>query len=214
MSRLKVPTPPSPFPPVNVLLMVAGTPLHRMHSRSLHPAEFNPCLGQPSRFAPFHTAKGGCVPSLYAATTRQAAAFETIFHDIAPKARFKTVMLSSVDSRAVSEIAPHRDLKLVQLFTPDLKASRVPRSRLIDTPKSTYDETVAWAKAIHAAHAHVDGLAWTSRQCDPDVCLVLFGDRVDEGELDVLANRQVATDPRLLLELRTYGRRAGITIVS
>ena len=122
--------------------------------------------------------------------------------------------LRSLETRTVSEIAPRRALSLAQLFAPDLKAWGVPRNRLIDTPKATYGDTVAWAKTIHTAHSGVDGLAWTSRQCDPDLCLLLFGDRVAAAEFNVVQSREVAVDPGLLLELRAFGRRAGITIVS
>jgi hypothetical protein len=213
VTRPRIAAPPSPFPNVNQLSITAGTPLHRTHSASLRAAQFNPCLGQPTRFAPLRDADGNCVASLYAASTREAAAFESIFHDIEPRARFKTVPLGSVEARHVSIIAPGRDLSLVKLFAPDLKAWKIARTRLIDTPKSTYGETALWAKAIHTAHRHVDGLVWTSRQCDPDLCLILFGDRIVEDDFDVLESRHVGSDPALLLELRAYGARAAITIV-
>jgi hypothetical protein len=214
LSRPRIPAPSSPFPSITTLPVAAGTPVYRIHSTSLRPAEFNPCRGQPSRFAPLRTAAGECIPSLYAAETRQAAAFESVFHDIKPAARFKTVPFSLLESRTVSEIVPRRGLHLVQLFAPDLKAWGIPRNRLIDTPKSTYRDTAAWAEAIHGAHLAVDGLVWTSRQCDPDICLVLFGDRISASEFDIVESRRVAGDAALLLELRAYGARAGITILS
>lgn len=43
-----------------------------------------------------------------------------------------------------------------------------------------------WAEAIHRARSDVDGLIWTSRQCDPDVFVMLFEDRVSESDFDVL----------------------------
>lgn len=188
--------------------------MHRNRARAVGPAQFNPGQGQPSRFSPFTDAAGACVPTLYAATSREAAAFETVFHDIEAEAAFKTVRLDVVQARAVSRIAPKRDLRLAGLFAPDLKAWNLRRTDLIDTPKSTYDQTVVWVQAIHRAHASIDGLIWTSRQCDPERCVVLFGDRISEGELDVLERLDVATDAALLLEMRGFGRRAGITIVS
>ncbi len=154
------------------------------------------------------------MPTLYAASSREAAAYESIFHDIEADAAFKTVRLDIVTSRSVSLIAPKRDLRVASLFTPDLKAWRLRRTDLIDTPKSTYDQTVFWAQAIHCAHAGADGLIWTSRQCDPERCVVLFGDRVAETDFDVLERLEVATDAALLLQLRGFGRRAGIDIVS
>jgi hypothetical protein len=107
-----------------------------------------------------------------------------------------------------------RDLVLAALFAPDLKAWRLQRKDLIDTPKSAYSQTVRWAQAIHRARAEVDGLIWTSRQCDPACCIVLFGDRIAETDFDVLDRRDVGRDAAVLLELRAYGRRAGIDIVS
>lgn len=214
MSVSSVRPPPSPFPEINTQTIAKGTILHRTHGAGLRPAQFNPCMGQPTRFAPFSDAAGACVPTLYAATSREAAAFESIFHDIEPGAAFKTVRLDVVESRSVSRIAPARDLLLAALFAPDLKAWGLSRSELIDTPKSTYGETVAWAKAIHSTRPDIDGLLWTSRQCDPERCMILFEGRVGEVEFDVHDRIEVASDADLLLEMRGFGRRAGITIVS
>ena len=214
MTPWRLPRPPSPFPAIKPQTLKATTVLHRTHSRAVSPAQFNPCQGQPTRFAPFDDAAGACVPTLYAATTREAAAFETIFHDIEARAAFKTVRLDVVEARSVSQIAPKRDLRLAGLFTPDLKAWKLRRTDLIDTPKSTYNQTALWAQAIHAADANIDGLIWTSRQCDPERCLILFEDRISESEFDVLERLEVADDAALLLELRGFGRRAGIDLVS
>lgn len=209
-----LPRPPDPFPPYNPYRLIAGTELHRNHLRGFRSAEFNPGAGDPSRFAPFNDAAGRIVPTLYAGTTRETAAFETIFHDIDPAASFKTVRQDVVEGRTVSRIAPARDLRLANLFTPDLAAWGIARTDLIQTPKSAYDQTVLWAAAIHAAHPDLDGLVWTSVRCDPERSIVLFGDRLAEADLRVLERRDAATDAALLLELREYGKRAGIVIVS
>lgn len=214
MTPTSLPRPSSPFATVNPHIVRAGTVLHRTHARAFRPAQFNPCRGQPTRFAPFNDAAGACVPTLYAATNREAAAFESVFHDIEATALFKTVRLDVVEARSVSKLAPARDLRLASLFAPDLKAWRLMRTDLIDTPKSTYDQTVLWAQAIHAADATIDGLIWTSRQCDPERCMVLFEDRIAESQFDELERSEVAADAALLLELRGFGRRAGIDIIS
>lgn len=214
MSASSLPLPPSPFPSINTHTAAKGTVLHRTHSGGFRAAEFNPCKGQPTRFAPFTNATGGCVPTLYAATSREAAAFESIFHDIEPKAIFKTVRLDVVESRRVSRVAPKRDLLLAGLFAPDLKAWGVSRTELIETPKSTYGQTVSWAQAIHAARSDLDGLIWTSRRCDPDQCIILFEDRVGEADFEVHDCIDVGADADLLLEIRAFGKRAGITIIS
>jgi RES domain len=214
VSVASVPQPPSPFPSINIQTVAKGAILHRTHAAGFRPAEFNPCKGQRTRFAPFADAAGACVPTLYAATSREAAAFESIFHDIEPTASFKTVRLNVVESRSVSTIAPKRDLLVAGLYAPDLKGWGLSRVELIDTPKSSYCQTVLWAQAMHRAHPDLDGLIWTSRQCDPDRCVVLFGDRVGEADFDVHDRIEVSADASLLLELRNFGRRAGITIVS
>jgi len=209
-----VPLPPSPFPSINTQTVAKGTILHRTHVSSFRPAQFNPCKGQPTRFAPFTDAASACVPTLYAATTREAAAFESIFHDIEPTALFKTVRLDVVESRSVSRIAPKRDLLVAGLFAPDLKAWGLSRGELIETPKSTYGQTVLWAQAIHRARSDLDGLIWTSRQCDPDQCAILLEDRVSEVNFDIHDCIDVSADADLLLELRKFGRRASITVIS
>jgi hypothetical protein len=109
---------------------------------------------------------------------------------------------------------PKRELRLASLFAPDLKAWGIARVDLIETPKSTYAQTALWAKAIHATFANVDGLVWTSRQCDPDQCVILFGDRVGEQDFDVVEFLHVKGDAALLLQLRAFGARAGITITA
>ncbi|GLS21462.1 hypothetical protein GCM10007874_44790 [Labrys miyagiensis] len=214
MSVSIVPPPPSRFPSINTQTILQGSILHRTHGSSFRAAQFNPCKGQPTRFAPFADAANKCVPTLYAATTREAAVFESIFHDIEPTAPFKTVRLDVVESSTVSRIAAKRDLVLARLFAPDLKGWGVSRGDLIETPKSTYGQTVLWAEAFHRARSDVDGLIWTSRQCDPDVCVILFEDRVSESEFEVLDCIDVRADAALLLELRSFGHRAGITIIS
>ncbi|MDX8503240.1 RES family NAD+ phosphorylase [Mesorhizobium sp. VK4C] len=214
MSVSSVRPPPSSFPSINTQNVTKGTVLHRTHGSSFRPAQFNPCMGQPTRFAPFQDSAGACVPTLYAATSREAAAFESIFHDIEPTAVFKTVRLDVIESRSVSRIAPKRDLLLAGLFAPDLKVWGISRGDLIETPKSTYGQTVLWAQAIHGARADVDGLLWTSPQCDPDRCVILFEDRVSEGDFQVHDSIEVGADADLLLEIRAFGLRAGITIIS
>lgn len=209
-----VPGPPSPFPNINRRTLKVGTKLHRNHLSSFGAAQFNPCMGQRTRFAPFNDGAGNCVPTLYAATSREAAAFESIFHDIEPTSAFKTVRLATVEQRTISIIVPKRNLVLASLFAPDLKAWGISRSDLIETSKSTYADTGSWAQAIHGASPDVDGLIWTSRQCDPDQCIVLFEDRIAEDEFEIRDSLPVASNAGLLLELRDYGLRAGITIIS
>jgi RES domain len=207
----RVPLPPAVLSKVSVYILTSAEIVHRTHASGYRSAEFNPCEGQPSRFAPFKDEDGNCVPTLYGATSREAAAFETIFHDIEASAKFKTVRLDVVEARTVSQIKPKRDLRL---FEPDLMAWGLTRGQLIDTPKSAYGETVLWAQRIHESCPDIDGLMWTSRRCDPERCVVVFGDRVSEEDFEVEDAKEVSNDSALLLELRAYGKRAGIYLVS
>jgi hypothetical protein len=197
-----------------VKVLPRGSELHRNHLARFRSAEFNPGLGAPTRFAPFVSAAGDVVPSLYAAGTAEAAAWESIFHEVDPRAAFKTVRQRDVEARAASRVAPRRDLRLVQLFRADLAAWRLDRDEFFRAFKSQYAETTAWAQAIHRAAPDVDGLIWTSYRCDPETAMIFFGDRISEGDFDVLEQRVAASDADLLLEIREYGRRAGITLVS
>jgi hypothetical protein len=69
------------------------------------------------------------------------------------------------------------------------------------------------SEAIRHARIDLDGLIWTSRQCDLEQCVVLFEDRIGEVNFNVQDCIDVSADASLLLELRNFGRRAGITIV-
>ena len=102
-----IPSPPPAFGPITVRRWPAGASLHRNHARIFRPAEFNPGVGQSTRFAHFDAVTSGArVPSLYATTDRESAAFETIFHDVMPTTTLKSVRRHDVEARAVSEIAP------------------------------------------------------------------------------------------------------------
>jgi hypothetical protein len=55
-----------------------------------------------------------------------------------------------------------------------------------------------------------DDIFACDNSCDPDQCVILFG----EADFEILDCIDVAGDAALLLELRTFGQRAGITIIS
>ena len=129
----------------------------------------------PTGFAPVHDAEGNCVPSLYAADALEAGIFETIFHDIPVTARRKTVPRTLVQSRAHGRLQVRRDLQMASLRGPDLRRWRVSRTSLITMSPSLYRDTARWAEAIQHRFPDVDGLLWTSNQCDPDGLPVFRG---------------------------------------
>ena len=122
--------------------MPQGTVLHRVHQTTYMAAGFNPCLGGPTRFAPFNDSAGRIAPSLYASSTLCAAIHETIFHDIPANATTKTVRVKEIRLRTHSEIELVRDLRLVELCNPTLGRWGVSRNELISSSPATYDRIV------------------------------------------------------------------------
>ena len=195
-----------------VVTFEAGALLERIHDRNYRSNEFNPCNGAPTRFAPIQDLQGDCVPSLYAGDTLESAIYETIFHDIPAEARRKTVPRMLVEGRAHGQLEVLRDLKLASLRGPDLKKWRISRDSLTMTSPKLYPATARWAEAIHHQYPEVEGLIWTSNQCDPDTACLFFGDRVASTDFRVVHVRDGTLDAGFLSDVRQAGRRSGITI--
>ena len=210
---MTIPGPSAALPSPNVTVLRAGTPVHRVHGRWRQPAEFNPCKGNPTRFAPIRDAHGNCVPSLYAGSTFIAAVYETLFHDVPAHARWKSVPLDRVTDSAHALLEPRRDIRLASLRTPDLARWRITREALIGSSPAQYRSTAAWAKTVHDRFPDVEGLAWTSNRCDPDSAWLFFGDRVHAEDFRIVSFRDGRRDLSFLLAVREAGRRADITIV-
>lgn len=206
---------PVPLPPaklqLNTMILQAGVELGRIHNNAFHATQFNPGKGRATRFAPIADASATPIPTLYAGTNFMCAVFEYIFHDIDPASAFKSVALSSIDPLVYSTIQSTRDLTLVRLFEPDLNKLKITRTDLIDTPPSTYGATKLWAEAIHA-QSTADGLVWTSRRCDPEQAVILFGDRIGPSDLTGTDSRSIRTDVKLLDDLHEFAATAGITL--
>ena len=206
-----LPPPPELLAEPNVVEHARHEPLHRVHSRQLAGNEFNPCKGGPTRFAPIRDDHGRCIPSLYAGGTLEAAIYETVFHDIpVTSGNAATVPRGAVESREHSTLLPRRPLRLASLRAPDLRKWRIRRESLIGDLPDQYARTVLWAKAIHDQY-DLDGLIWTSRQCDPAAAVLLFGDRVEDGDLEIIGVRY-GRDGSFLEDVRRAGSRAGIVI--
>ena len=205
--------PPATLASPNVLTLRAGALLERIHDRNYSADSFNPCRGAPTRFAPIYDAEGDCVPSLYAGGTLEAAIYETIFHDVPVTAKRKTVPKTLVQSRAHGRLLVLRGLRLVSLRGPDLRRWRLSRNALITTSPNRYRDTAQWATAVHHQFPDVEGLLWTSNQCDPDTAYLFFGDRVAPRDFRILRARDGMTDATFLSDVRQAGRRGGISIV-
>ena len=207
-----LPRPPAVLAKPNLTLLEAGAQLHRVHDRGLAPNAFNPCQGGPTRFAPIRDGNGRCVPSLYAGRTLVSAIYETVFHDVPAAVEHKTVPRYQIHRRSHGTLQLRRAIRLANLRAADLRKWNVTRADLIASPPTCYGLTVEWARAIHGRFPDVEGLIWTSNQCDPDDVLVLFGDRVAEADLEIAAVRDGGSDASFLEDVRVAGERAGIRI--
>lgn len=208
-----VPKPPDRLPKPNVDSLDARNVLHRVHARELAGNAFNPCKGGRTRFAPIYNATGDCVPSLYAGLTLESAIYETVFHDVPLSSDRKTAPREAVEKRKQSTLLVRRKLRLASLRAPDLLKWGVRRELLIGSLPTQYARTALWAQAIHAQFPDVEGLIWTSKLCDPDAAVLLFGDRVAGTDIDVVAMRE-GTDRSFMGDVRKAGLRGGIRIAS
>ncbi|APO70645.1 RES domain-containing protein (plasmid) [Rhizobium gallicum] len=204
--------PPSPFPASNSHGIKAGTRFHRVHDQRFDSCAFNPEKGRPSRFAPLFLS-GKPIPTLYLATNFECAAHETIFHDIPIDEPNKTVGADNIKPLAHSVVEIKRDIVLVPLFAPDLAKWGITRADLIDTTGASYDTTAAWALAIHQRRPDASGLIWTSKRCDPQQALLLFGDRVFESDLSAINKISIYGQIDEMRQIIGFAGRADITIV-
>ena len=173
--------------------------------------QFNPCRVGPTRFAPIRDGAGRCIPSLYAGSTVDSAIHETVFHDVPPSAKRKTVPKSAIDRCSHSTLLVRRPLQLASLRAPDLMRLGVDRETLIGSLPTQYGRTALWAKAIHDRSDDVDGMIWTSNLCDPDAALLLFGDRIVPADL-LVAGIRAGSDGSFLDDVRRAGQRSDIWI--
>ncbi|TDW28145.1 RES domain-containing protein [Rhizobium azibense] len=204
--------PPSPFPASNSHGIKAGTRFHRVHDQRFDSCAFNPGKGRPSRFAPLFLS-GKPIPTQYLATNFECAAHETIFHDVPIDEPNKTVGADNIKPLSHSVVEIKRDIVLVPLFAPDLARWRITRADLIDTTAASYATTAAWALAIHQNRPDAHGLIWTSKRCDPQQALLLFGDRVFESDLSAISKTSIYGNIDEMRQIIGFAGRADIAIV-
>lgn len=202
----------------------ADRPLLRVADDQFGATEFNPCSGEPTRFAPL-VVDGECVPTLSAAETLDAVLMESVFHDVVldrPDGDPPEVYLADLAAVRRSTIASRRDLRLGRLDDDALESLGLQRSELIDTDADAHLETVRWAEHAHQRGAvdqrPLDGLVWHSRRAangldTRDLVVVLFGDRAARKEL-----RTTVTPVPLIVgtgmdELDAMANRLGVTLV-
>lgn len=214
MSINVVPLPPNPFPQtLHTALLPKGTELHRIYSTEHDGNAFNPSTAKLNRFSPiFHD--GRVIPVLYAASTREAAIYETLFHDAHVKgARTKTLRAKVLEKKRYGGWLTQRPFTMATLHAPDLARFGLTVDQLTATNSAYYTQTARWAEAIHANHMHVDGLEWTSYRAIAARSFVLFGDRAASADLKSSGTETIiAADAALYEEVIQCGERAGVRV--
>lgn len=178
--------PPAKLSEFGQFTLAKGTVVERFCSLDRSPNAFNPCRGEPSRFAPLYVptpAARTCVPTLYVGETYEAAAFETVFRNLPPKPLRRQVFEIDLAGRGHARLLVNRDLILAPFFHQNLARIGQTQQSMIDTDATCYRETVLWAAAVHESFPHLDGLVWTSHQHDRDFACMLFGNRVSEADV-------------------------------
>lgn len=174
----------------------------------------NPGRGSPTRFAPLYDGCGFPVPTLYATESLESAIYESIFHDSVSQPAIGTVPLYVIQKRSHSILQLNRSIKLASLRESDLRKWGIRRNDLITTSPEFYSTSVKWAEAIHEQFHDIEGLAWTSNQCDPHTAYLFYGDRVSPNDFTILSTRNGSRDPTVLKDVQKAGKRSAIRITA
>lgn len=153
------------------------------------------------------------MPILYGADALEGGLAETVFHNVPIRGEHRAVTRSSLLAKVISVVAPRRDLKLVQLHGFGLRRLELSRTDLLESDLSQHERTSSWARALHDWSEEVQGLVWVSRQHDTSLALVLFGDRVQRKDLEVVKAPLPLAKGVGLKKVRWAAELAGITIL-
>jgi len=157
--------------------------MYRVHDAIYSVDQFNPSPKGNARFSPILDPSGKVIPTLYAATAERGALMESVFRDVPYRAGFKHVDAKRLEGKVCSTVLFQADFQLLDLSKVALRELGIPPRQLIDTTKAHYPATRGWAEQVYAAHPHVQGFLWSSRQDDRALAVVLFGSRVKTSDL-------------------------------
>ena len=188
-----------------------GRTIVRVYPAAYGPTSFNSTTDQ-ARFRPVYSSADAVVPTLYGSESFDAAIAETILHDLSARWR-KTVPFARVRDRVQVELAPARTLQLAAFHGAGLQRTRLRRNQLIDTGPPTYPQTAKWGQKAWEHPERIDGIVWMSRQYDSQRAIMLFQDRVEQRELNVIAGSLLPLDAGAGYELLArMVQRAGFRI--
>jgi hypothetical protein len=205
---------PPADPKVGVVTWPRGTIIHRVHRRIYEATTFNPSSRADARFSPIVDSRGAVVPALYAGSTFQCAAMESVFRDAPFTAGLKIFPKSRLRGHVHSVLRLEAKLTLCDLSSIGLRKLGLRRSQLIDTERETYTDTRAWAQVIYTANPRIQGLRWVSRQDDRAYAAIFFGDRIPVNSLrQVGRSRGLLTDISAYLDLLRLATRVGVELI-
>lgn len=163
--------------------MPAGTRLVRVHDRYRGGIDFNSSPEPVARFRPIGKP---VVPTMYAGVDEDVALAEGLFHDVPIRPGIvRQYPLAGLNGRVISELAPTRDLALIQLHGYGLQRLGLTHGELIETPAAAYEWTTRWARALHAADPQADGLVWMSRRFTGRRAIMLWRGKGRVGHNDL-----------------------------
>lgn len=208
MAKRAVPSAPPTVPSkIKATAWGSGRTMYRVHDAIYAVDQFNPSPKGNARFSPILDSSGKVIPTLYAATTPRGALMESVFRDGPYRTGFKHMDAKRLEGKVCSTVLFQSDFQLLDLSKVALRGLGIPPRQLIDTTKAHYPATRGWAEQVYAAHPHVQGLLWSSRQDDRALAVVLFGDRVKATDLvDAKTSRTLSKSgvpENFVLELAT-----------
>ena len=174
------PTVPSKIKPI---AWGSGQTMYRVHDAIYAVDQFNPSPKGNARFSPILDSSGKVIPTLYAATTPRGALMESVFRDVPYRTGFKHVDAKRLEDKMCSTVVFQTNFLFLDLSKVALRGLGIPPRQLIDTTKAHYPATRGWAEQVYAAHPHIQGLLWSSRQDDRALAVMLFGNRVKATDL-------------------------------
>ena len=192
--------------------MRRGSLIHHAHGTRpdgarIRATEFNPGFGGPYRFSHFGEP---VVPSWYGGENDAVALCETLIRDL-PSTGGRLVA-SQYRHHQISVVRTRRTLRLVELRG---KGRLLVSSQNVTACDSDqYDRSVKWAEAAHDVRPMVDGIIWTSYRFDQGYALVLFGDRVEEVDLEPVRVTMDFSISRHRDELAAFGRDVNVRVLT
>lgn len=194
----------------------AGRTLWRV-SKDATATRFSTRTGRLFRFSPIVSSDGTVVPTWYGATSQAGAIFESVFHDVRPPHRDRRIAPNQYIDRILAPVVTARSLTLVDLTTDGLHSIGISRAALIESTSQRYQWTIEQAVLLRQAAPTADGFVWVSRARDTALSVVLYGNREDRGDPEMLMPGEGPALPLGIgagLELlRTLAEAARITIV-